>query len=117
MGFTNARVLLPALALFALSCAPHHPCGVPDGAPCHGHRMEAAVTRACGSDECAYKSQCYSDGAIRSAGGACQECSSSKWVSSTGCSSGEGCKMDCRMGCKMGAKPCDHGSKHRHPGN
>ena len=107
MGFVNARVLLPALALFALSCAPHRPCGAPQGAPCHGPGTGAPVARACAPDECAYKNECYSIGAIRSNSGACQECSSGKWASSTGCSG--------RESCKMAAMPCAHGNKH-HPG-
>jgi len=56
MKFVNARVLLPALALSVLSCGPHRPCGAPHGGPYHGPRMEAPMARACGSDECAYKS-------------------------------------------------------------
>jgi hypothetical protein len=106
MRLVNARTLLPALALFALCCAPHRPCGAPHGAPCHGPGTGAPATRACEPDGCVYQSKCYSGGAIRSNGGVCQECSSGKWVSATGCSVADGCKM--------GAMPCAHGKKH-HP--
>jgi hypothetical protein len=77
MRMADPRVWLPALAFVALACAPchRHP-----GGP-HGPGMGMA----CGPDACRYKSECFSDGAIRSNDGVCQACSAGKWVAATGC--------------------------------
>ena len=109
MGVVNTRILLPVLALFALSCAPHHPCWAPHGAPWGVHAIAGSMAGGCGPEQCTYKSRCYSSGAIRSDDGACQECSSGKWVSATGCVE--------RGGCPMAGKPCPcpHAHEH-HPG-
>ena len=53
----------------------------------------------CGADACAYRNGCFSNGAMRSNAGVCQECSAGKWVSAGGCRDGAG---------MMGEKPCDH---------
>ncbi len=99
-------VLVSAIALLALSCAPHRPCVSAAGEPCHGKRFAAAMGHACQPDGCAYESRCYSNGAIRANGGACQECSAGKWVSATGCAE-YGCPMMGKGGCPMmGKGPC-----------
>jgi hypothetical protein len=78
MRMADPRVWLPALAMFALACAPYHR---PPGSPPHGPGM----AMACGHTGCMYKSQCFSDGAIRSNDGVCQACSGGKWTAATGC--------------------------------
>jgi hypothetical protein len=106
MRIVNPRVLLPALALFALACAPHRPCASHHGEPCGGHGPGMAMAAPCGTDACTYGSRCFSSGAVRSNDGACQECSAGKWVSATGCS-------ECgKMGKTPG--PCDHERQHHH---
>jgi hypothetical protein len=75
MRIADYRAWLPALALIAVACTPgHRPLG---------HRPSMAM--ACARDACAYKSKCFSDGAIHSSDGVCQTCSSGKWVAATGC--------------------------------
>jgi hypothetical protein len=105
MRIVNPRVLVAALALFALACAPRRPCMPPDGGPCGGRGPGMAMARSCGADSCTYGSRCFSSGAIRSNDGACQACSAGKWVDATGC--GEPC------GKRGGKSPCDH-EHHRH---
>jgi hypothetical protein len=102
MRIADHRLWLPALALVALACAPFH------RHPGHGPGM----AMACGHDACAYRSECFSDGAVRSNDGACQACSGGKWVAATGC-------HECAChGCggKMGkSAPCEHELHHRPP--
>jgi hypothetical protein len=104
MRIADPRVWLPALALVALACAP---CHRPPGPP-HGPGM----AMACGPDACAYKSKCFSDGAIRSNDGVCQTCSGGRWVAATGCQ--QSACHEC--GGKMGKSvPCDREHHHRQP--
>jgi len=95
MRISDPRVLLPALALIVVACAP---CHRPPGPPQHGMGM------ACGHDACVYQSRCYSDGAVRSDDGVCQACAAGKWVAATGCR-----EHGHEDGCKMGkGAPCGH---------
>jgi hypothetical protein len=73
------------------------------------------MARACEPDACTYDSHCYSNGATRSNGGVCQECSAGKWVGATGCTECGNMEMHMGGGMKMGKKgmPCD---KMHHPG-
>lgn len=100
MRLTHHRLWLPALAFFALACAPcrRHP------GPGHGPGM------GCGPEACVYKSQCFSDGASRSNDGVCQTCSGGKWAASTGCHECAG--HTCGMMDK--SAPCD-AEHHHHP--
>ncbi len=65
----------------------------------------------CGRDACAYKSKCFSNGAVRSNDGVCQACSGGQWVGATGCR--ECACHDCgaMMG-MMGKMPCAHEQMH-----
>ncbi len=109
MRLVKSMVVIPALALLAMSCAPRHagPHG-PGGPPCKGKGMAKMMMHGCGPDSCAYGSRCFSPGAIRSNDGACQECNGGKWVGASGCR--DGCDM------KHGKKsaPCDHHKHDRH---
>ena len=93
------RVWLLVLALFAFACAPWHR---------HAHGAHMAM--ACGRDACAYKSECFSDGAIRSNDGVCQACSGGKWAPATGCR--EHAWHECG-GKKGKSAPCDRESHPR----
>jgi len=118
VSMTSIRILVPALALFAAACAPHHhPCmyGGQDGWAMH--HMDGG---RCEKDACTYAGRCFSNGAIHLNGGACQQCNAAQWVSATGCSA-EGCGMG-KDGCHMqhcrsaDGKPCggDGGKGRRH---
>lgn len=119
MRSLKSFVIISVLALFAMSCAPHHrPCpggpGGPGGGPCgRGMHKEMMMMHGCGPDSCTYGSRCFSSGAIRSNDGACQECNGGRWVASSGCR--EGCGM--HHG-KKGDMPCEHhhqgGPGHKH---
>jgi len=76
MRLVDPRVWLPALALLALACAPSH-----RFAGHHGPGMGMA----CGRTACAYKSKCFSEGAVRSNDGVCQACNEGRWVAAAGC--------------------------------
>jgi hypothetical protein len=89
--------LLPVLALVAFACA-----------PCH-HRPHAGMM-PCGAGSCDYRSECFSDGAIRSNDGVCQACSGGKWVPATGCQA-HSCHECCDK--KGKSAPCDHEHSHR----
>jgi len=100
MRIRDLRVLFPALALLAISCAPyhHHP------GPPHG-----PMGMGCGPEACRYMSACFSEGAIHSNAGVCQACSGGKWVAATGCH--ECACHEC--GGKMGkSSPCGGGHEH-----
>jgi hypothetical protein len=75
-----------------MSCAPKRHCPHEKGAgPCpgkpgmamqhHGHHGHFG----CGAESCQYKSKCYSNGAIHSNSGVCQECNAGRWVAASGC--------------------------------
>ncbi len=104
MRILDPRVWLPALDVLAIACGPHHYPGGP-----HGHGM----MHGCGPDACGYRSECFSDGAVRSNDGVCQACSGGKWVTATGCH--ECACHECGEG-KMG-KPCEHEGHGRHAGH
>ena len=113
----NYLVIIPALALLAMSCGPRHPCWAPHGAPCRGGMAAMAMAHGCGPESCTYKSRCFSSGAVQSNDGACQACSGGKWVDATGCSPcGSGCADCCMMGKTKGDKPgpCRQGGPCRH---
>jgi hypothetical protein len=104
MRIADHRLWLPALAFIAFACAPchRHP------GPGHGHGM----AMGCGPDACRYRSECYSEGAVRSNDGVCQTCSGGKWVPATGCR--EHACHEC--GGKMGKRaPCDREQRPRQP--
>lgn len=114
MRFVKPLIVIPAMALLMMSCAPRRPCphgpGGPGG-PWKGKAgMEMMHHGGCGPDSCHYKSKCFSTGAVQSHAGVCQECSGGKWVNASGCR--EGCD-----GMKHGKKkPCDgHAHGHQHP--
>jgi len=116
VSMTSIRILVPALALFAAACAPHHHPGM------HGEHDRWAMHMGgrCEQGACTYSGSCFSNGAMRLNGGACQQCNAGQWVGTTGCSA-EGCGMGkgCGMGhCRGGdGKPCgDEGMKHRRHG-
>ena len=92
------RLLIPALALVAVACAPchRHP------GPPYGHGMGMA----CGHDTCTYKSMCFSDGAVRANDGVCQACAGGKWVAATGCRESP---------CHSCAEMMEHGHPHHPP--
>jgi len=96
MRVADHRVWLPALALFAFACAPcHRP---------HGMGMGS------GGAACGYKSEWFSDGAVRSNDGVCQACNAGKWVAATGCR--EHTCHEC--GGKTGkSAPCNREHGHR----
>jgi hypothetical protein len=97
MRIADHRIWLPALAFFALACA-----------PCH--RPHAGMAMGCGPGACGYKSECFSEGAARSNDGVCQTCSAGKWVPAAGCR--EHACHEC--GAKMGkSAPCDREQHHR----
>ena len=98
MRIADHRIWLPALALVAVACA-----------PCH-RRHGAGMGMGVGSGACGYKSEWFSDGAIRSNDGVCQSCSAGKWVPATGCH--ERTSKEC--GGKTGkSAPCDREHHHR----
>lgn len=120
MSFTSIRILVPALALFAAACGPHHRPGMHDGHD--GWAMHHKDSGRCEKDACTYAGRCFSNGAIHVNGGACQQCNAAQWVGATGCST-EGCGMGkdgCHMKhCRAGdGKPCDGGrgkGRRHHP--
>jgi hypothetical protein len=120
MRLLKSLVMIPALALLAMSCGPRHPCMSPHGAPCKAGMAAMAMAHGCGPESCTYQSRCFSSGAVRSNDGVCQSCSGGKWVEATGCSACGKCS-DCggMMG-KMDKKsgPCRHPDcpmhKHQH---
>jgi hypothetical protein len=105
-------IVIPALALLAMSCAPRRHC--PEGGgPCKGkpgmmmkhHGPHGHL--GCGPESCQYKSKCFSSGAVHANSGVCQECSGGKWVSASGC------REDCGGKGHGKHKPCDdHGHGH-----
>jgi hypothetical protein len=97
MRLVDHRMWIPALALVAFACA-----------PCHRPHA-GGMTMGCESGACRYRSECFSEGAIRSNDGVCQTCSAGKWTSATGCR--EHASHEC--GGKMGKSPCDRESHHR----
>ncbi len=97
MRIVRLLVVVPALALLAMSCGPRPLCPYAAGAPCKGRAEMAKMMHGCGPESCTYKSRCFSSGAIRSNDGVCQECGGGKWVSATGC------RED---GCGKHAPPC-----------
>ena len=114
----KSLVMIPALALLAMSCAPRHPCMSHPGEPCKGGMAAMAMAHSCGPESCTYKSRCFSNGAVLSNDGVCQSCSGGKWVEATGCSdSSKGCGGCCDMMGKMGKKsgPCRHPDCPMHP--
>ena len=100
MRLVDPRAWLPALLLLAFACAPchRHP------GPGHGYAMP------CGRDLCAYKSKCFSDGAVRSNDGVCQTCNAGKWVPASGCREHACHECDGKMG---KSAPCDRESHHK----
>jgi len=117
MRLLKSLVMIPALALLAMSCAPRHPCMSPHGAPCKGGVAAMAMAHGCGPESCTYKNGCFSNGAVRSNDGVCQACSGGKWVDATGCSTcGQHCGNCPAMMGKMGKKsgPCPHDAPCRH---
>ena len=109
-------VVIPALALLAISCGPHHRrCGG-DGPPCmRGNQAMMMPHHGGGPGACSYKSRWYSEGAVLSNDGVCQSCSAGKWVAASGCRD-HGChEWDGKKCGKSG--PCPHhrdGFGHRH---
>jgi hypothetical protein len=75
---------LAALVLVTTSCGPHRRGGGPCGKGAPHWSMQA-----CGPEACTYDDDCFSNGAMRSNAGVCQECSGGKWVTATGCTAGD----------------------------
>ena len=94
MQIVDHRVWLAALALLAVACAPRH------------HHGGPGMGMGCGGSACRYKSECYSEGAIRSNDGVCQSCSAGKWTAATGCR--EHMSRECGK-----AAPCEREHQHR----
>jgi hypothetical protein len=90
-----SRLSLVALALVAFACAPAHR---------HPHAWNPGMAMACGRDACAYRSKCFSEGAVRSNDGVCQACTGGKWTAATGCR-----ETACHECGEMGkTAPCGH---------
>ena len=113
MSLASIRILVPALALLAAACAPHHRPGM------HGEHDQWAMHHKgggrCERDACTYAGRCFSNGAMRLNGGACQQCNAGQWVGATGCGA-EGCRMG-KDGCRKrhcDGKPCDGGREEGH---
>ena len=90
---------LLVLAFVTFGCGPWH----------HRRACGMGMGMGCPAGACRYKSECFSDGAMRSNDGVCQACSGGKWVPGTGCRE-HGCH---ECGGKMGKSPCDHEEHHR----
>jgi len=88
------RLLILAVALVAFACAPCR------ARPDHPHHMGMA----CARDGCVYRSQCFSDGAVRGNDGVCQACTAGKWVAATGCRESP---------CHACGEMMEHGPSHR----
>jgi len=119
MRLSKTSIVIVALSLLTMACAPrgqwHH-----HGPPCMGGPgMHGAMGYGCGPESCAYKSRCFSNGAVLSNDGVCQACNDGKWVSATGCS--EHAMCGACAGCPMmkGGKPgpCPGGPGPCHPGH
>ncbi len=112
MQLTKTSIVISALALLMLGCAPghmHH----------HGPGMEDHHLMGCGPNTCLYGSRCYSNGAVRSNNGVCQGCNGGQWIAANGCTGDGGCHMcggDGKGGCcggKMGDKSTPCGGDHK----
>jgi hypothetical protein len=92
MRFAKSMLVIPVLALLAMSCAPKRHCPYEKGGgPCPGKPGMAMKHHGphgwfgCGPEACQYKSKCFSAGAIHANSGVCQECSGGRWVAASGC--------------------------------
>jgi hypothetical protein len=126
MRALHALIVIPALALVVASCGPHHRRGHgPDGGPpCKGGKHAMMHHHGGGAGACSYKSNWFSEGAVRSNDGVCQACNGGKWVAADGCQEhdcGTGCDHhDCKGRKGKKSAPCHHdgGGKshpHKHP--
>ena len=105
MRIVDPRLALAALALLAVACGPHRHGGPHHGMYGDGHHHNMA--EGCGAEGCVYRNRCFSNGAVSSNAGVCQQCSDGRWVSADGCRDGAG---------SMGEKPCDHHDHHARMG-
>lgn len=119
MRLSKMLIVVPVLALLAMGCAPRRPC--PYGGPHGGKPGMGMMMHGCGPESCAYKSRCFSSGAVQSNDGVCQACSGGKWVEASGCADHHGCgHPGCgHHGCYGGggrkgmkSAPCDHPCMH-----
>ena len=97
MRIVDPRLFVGALALLAVACGPHRHDGGHRGTHREGHHHQMA--KGCGPEGCAYRNRCFSDGAVSTNAGVCQQCTQGRWVSASGCRDG---------GWHTGEKPCDH---------
>jgi hypothetical protein len=119
MRVLHALIVIPALALIVTSCGPHHRrCGGPDGAPCKGDKHAMRMHHhGGGHGACSYKSNWFSEGAVRSNDGVCQACSAGKWIAAEGCHECDKSCGHCDGKGKKGKKssPCHHDGGHKRP--
>ena len=118
-------VVVPALALLVTACGPHHRRHHGPDDPHHrGGHHAGMMGHHGGHGACSYKSNWFSEGAVRSNDGVCQACSAGKWVAAEGCHAhdcGKGCDHgDCQGRKGKKPAPCHHdgrgyGHPHKHP--
>ena len=117
MRALHALIVIPALALAVASCAHRHH---GPGDPHHRGAKHARMGHHGGHGACSYKSNWFSEGAVRSNDGVCQSCSGGKWVAADGCQH-DGCGHCDHKGMKgKRSGPChhhdrDHSDAHKHP--